>query len=426
MSEAKSQSLPIVSPVRDQVDRWTFILFVLCGAGAIIALREVGVDPLLVMTVPASLIVFYAAVALVAKRLRLREDRVADNCYYMGFIFTLVSLAYALYGFHYGGSITDELIQDFGIALSSTIFGVILRLILTQFRTDPVEIEREAHAELASAAQNLRSEMQQALTDFKGYRVAMHQSFDEAMTEVRNRSEDSVAKTTSRFEEVVETLVGRIESTFEAHAENARKLTDASSKTVEALESVIRRIEEIEAPSDLVEQKLAPAVEEIRKAAEAVNKRAAADGREVQRLSKIVESAVQGAETLDQRLKRAAKQEEAGTEARQALVQELHSLKESVAAVREAAEASEQLMAQAGESARASQDMLQGLKDSAQATLQEVREHNAALGKALGESRAMTLKVHSELTDLANRVTRRLDGEPAKHSAEPARAGAQG
>ena len=46
----------------------------------------------------------YALLALVTKRYRLREDKVGDNIYYLGFLFTLVSLAYALHVYDPNGA----------------------------------------------------------------------------------------------------------------------------------------------------------------------------------------------------------------------------------------------------------------------------------------------------------------------------------
>lgn len=62
-----------------------------------------------------------------------------DNCYYMGLLFTLVSLIYsliALFLFNVGGydvaERTNNLIGSFGIALFSTFAGILFRILLLQ------------------------------------------------------------------------------------------------------------------------------------------------------------------------------------------------------------------------------------------------------------------------------------------------------
>jgi len=61
-----------------------------------------------------------------------------DNCYYMGLLFTLVSLIYsliALFLLNVGGDVaerTNNLIGSFGIALFSTFAGILFRILLLQ------------------------------------------------------------------------------------------------------------------------------------------------------------------------------------------------------------------------------------------------------------------------------------------------------
>lgn len=98
--------------------------------------------------------VIYAVIAIITKRFRLREDRVGDNIYYLGFLFTLISLAYALYVYNNPGGSggAAEIITNFGIAIFTTIFGLAGRVLFNQMRQDPVEYEREARYSLAEAS----------------------------------------------------------------------------------------------------------------------------------------------------------------------------------------------------------------------------------------------------------------------------------
>ena len=65
------------------------------------------------------------AVLLGARLFRLRDDQSGDNLYYMGFLFTLTSLAVSLYQFSAAGS-AEQIVQNFGIAIASTIAGITL------------------------------------------------------------------------------------------------------------------------------------------------------------------------------------------------------------------------------------------------------------------------------------------------------------
>ena len=71
MSKANTQPLPTINPIRDEIDRWTFIACVLFGAAAIVTLREMGIPSILVMYIPTGLILFYLVVVIYMKRLRI-------------------------------------------------------------------------------------------------------------------------------------------------------------------------------------------------------------------------------------------------------------------------------------------------------------------------------------------------------------------
>src|ERR1700675_1875280 len=98
------------------------------------------------------------AVLLGARVFRLRDDQSGDNLYYMGFLFTLTSLAVSLYQFSSDGS-AEQIVQNFGIAIGSTIAGITLRIFFNQMRRDPVEVEHTARLELANASRRLRREL---------------------------------------------------------------------------------------------------------------------------------------------------------------------------------------------------------------------------------------------------------------------------
>lgn len=73
-------------------------------------------------------------------------ETIGDNSYYLGFLFTLTSLAVTLYFVIEAGSETarliPEIISGFGVALSSTIVGVFLRVLMLQLKVDVETRER--------------------------------------------------------------------------------------------------------------------------------------------------------------------------------------------------------------------------------------------------------------------------------------------
>ena len=112
----------------------------------------------------------------------------------MGFLFTLTSLAVSLYQFSAAGS-AEQIVQNFGIAIASTIAGITLRILFNQMRRDPVEVEATARLELAEASRRVKRELESAILEFGYFRRATQQSMDDAMDEVR----ESIGKVRERF-----------------------------------------------------------------------------------------------------------------------------------------------------------------------------------------------------------------------------------
>src|SRR5215216_504004 len=77
-----------------------------------------------------ALMVAYAVIVIWVPRLRVRLDQAGDNAYYLGLLFTLASMAFALYDFRAAtqgpASATgvQRIISNFGIALATTIAGI--------------------------------------------------------------------------------------------------------------------------------------------------------------------------------------------------------------------------------------------------------------------------------------------------------------
>jgi len=132
-----------------------FMTFVVVGSAYIVAAKLSGISPFYVTFVPVATMLGYAVLISMARGLRLRDDQSGDNLYYMGFLYTLTSLGVSLYQFT-ASHAAEEIVQNFGIAIGSTITGIGLRVIFNQMRRDPVDVERVMRLELADAARRVR------------------------------------------------------------------------------------------------------------------------------------------------------------------------------------------------------------------------------------------------------------------------------
>src|ERR1700730_7714839 len=140
------------------------MLFVVGGCGYIVVGKLAGIGQFFVTFVPVAIMLAYALLIGLATSLRLRDDQSGDNLYYMGFLFTLTSLGVSLYQFT-ATRAAEEIVQNFGIAIGSTITGIGLRVIFNQMRRDPVEVERMMRLELAEAARRVRRELDSTVVE---------------------------------------------------------------------------------------------------------------------------------------------------------------------------------------------------------------------------------------------------------------------
>lgn len=169
----------------DRPDQLLFVSAFTTGLLLILLLKFFfqGSFAFLALFFAVAIIVAYALMAFAYRGIRLPEERIGDNCYYLGFLFTLVSLSTALYSFSQRGLDAHHLVSDFGVALGSTIAGIFVRIVIQQMRVDTEQIGQEVRrsmTELAlEASADLQNVKEEVATLSEGFRVTLKKSADE-------------------------------------------------------------------------------------------------------------------------------------------------------------------------------------------------------------------------------------------------------
>ena len=208
-----------------------FFAVVVAGSGYIIFSKLEGFGALAATTVPVLIMIGYA-VLLGARLFRLRDDQSGDNLYYMGFLFTLTSLAVSLYQFSAAGS-AEQIVQNFGIAIASTIAGITLRIMFNQMRRDPVETEATSRLELAEASRRVKRELESSILEFGYFRRMTQQSIADAMDEMR----ESIGRAHQQVARELEKLATGASLPFEESSKvSGATLASLNKRTVEVLE----------------------------------------------------------------------------------------------------------------------------------------------------------------------------------------------
>jgi methyl-accepting chemotaxis protein len=216
-----------------------FFAVVVVGSGYIIFSKLSGFGATAVTTVPVLIMIGYAFL-LGTRQFRLRDDQSGDNLYYMGFLFTLTSLAVSLYQFSAAGS-AEQIVQNFGIAIASTIAGITLRIFFNQMRRDPVEVEATARLELAEASRRVKRELEGTILEFGYFRRMTQQSISDALDELK----ESVGAAHQQFAGELAKLAVTTNKPFEeASQRSGQTLDKLNQTTVDVLEVSRQLVEE--------------------------------------------------------------------------------------------------------------------------------------------------------------------------------------
>jgi len=288
-----------------------FFAVVVVGSGYIIFSKLHDFGAFAVTSVPVLIMIGYA-VLLGARLFRLRDDQAGDNLYYMGFLFTLTSLAVSLYQFSAAGS-AEQIVQNFGIAIASTISGIALRILFNQMRRDPVEVEATARLELAEASRRVKRELESAILEFGYFRRATQQSMGDAMDEVR----DSIDKMRAQFAGEIERLAPEsshpLEETSRKSAETLDHLNDrtvqildvskqlvqegeqlarSTTNVVKAIDFMLAKLSALQLPDRALESKLAPMIQSLTEAVNSLGESTQAQAKNIEVNLKHTQNAV--------------------------------------------------------------------------------------------------------------------------------------
>ncbi len=280
---AASDTRPVLPP--GMISGLLFFAVVISGSGYIIISKLNDFGAVAVTSVPVLIMIGYA-VLLGARLFRLRDDQAGDNLYYMGFLFTLTSLAVSLYQFSAAGS-AEQIVQNFGIAIASTIAGITLRILFNQMRRDPVEVEATARMELAEASRRVKRELESVLLEFGYFRRMTQQSVTDALDE----AQESIGQAHQEFKGELKKLAQATNSPFEAASKRSEQTLDglnqrtiqvldvsrqlvregeqlakSTAKIVGAIDSLFVKLASRQTPEQIIQTELAPLIQSLTQA----------------------------------------------------------------------------------------------------------------------------------------------------------------
>jgi hypothetical protein len=298
--------LALKNPLHDIPDQIIFFIAAVAGIASIVAMKVGNVTQFVVTLIPVGFILAYAALVWLNGRARIREDRIGDNCYYLGFVYTLTSLACALYAYDVTGAGIETIIHNFGIALGTTLVGIVLRVFFHQMRSDPHEVELEVRQSLGEAARSLRTELNSITESMEDFRRRIVQIVEEGVNDVQEKSRATLDANVSAFNTATIEVIKTVDTTLKSYEETSQRMGKVSELVVNAIEHLAKRVEGVNVSPELVSAKLDPVIEKLGAVVEQVSAREAGHTKSLQALKKNLDASVKSAENLSTSLESAA------------------------------------------------------------------------------------------------------------------------
>lgn len=281
------------------LDAWVFLGTVVFGAGSMFLLKLLGTPQIWTTLAVAGVVIGYSIIVVTLGRLHLRLDQAGDNAYYLGLIFTLLSMATALWQIglrltEQGSesiSVAETVIGDFGLALGTTLAGIICRIILHQMRLDPADVESESRIRLTQATARMVSQLNDMTTSFGEFQrvllqkqgdyanemAALHKTMREEMeAHVRKSASDSVAALTDvsqRVAQSIEVFSGATSETcqaFQDAAERLRAVEPPPARLSKRFDDMATKVEAISTSLCGASEQLSVTIERMHSASEAM------------------------------------------------------------------------------------------------------------------------------------------------------------
>lgn len=226
-----SKLLPRRRFFNDMPDKGLFAFVSVAGFAGILLLKLNSFDANYVAAGAVLLMFAYGFVAYQFPKVQMRLDRLGDNFYYLGFLFTLASLSAALIQLQKGALIND-LLGSFGIALFTTIVGVAGRVLFVQMRGDLEEVEDQVRQDLLLASSDLRAQLALALTEFETFHTGVRQAAQLSIDQGPASANEAI----SRIQDVAAAAADNIDRAFAVEKSKVQDLGDAVVRITHLLE----------------------------------------------------------------------------------------------------------------------------------------------------------------------------------------------
>ena len=348
---------------------------------------------------PVVILVLYLFTTILYRRFRLRFDQLGDNCYYLGFLFTLTALSIALYDFEGLAVDISTIVSNFGVALASTIIGILLRVLLSQMREDPIEVEEQSRYELAQASAMLKDELYASVRDMGSFRGLLQQSITESFDEVNEKSKKSILRAAEELSEAAKNINQEITVRNEQLGERFDRFNDLTQRSVSSLETLVESMEAVRPPNELIHD----AFEKTVKSMELISE----ESEKIHRMTKQQREAFQSSIIAASGAIQSVSEDLSKLTGKGSLLSSVvDNLRETTENFGEIGKSIEELSKNISREAAEQKNTIGEFNSITAASIQLTKTHNLELNEALKDNRKMLAEVGENLADMARALVK--------------------
>lgn len=236
--------------------------------------------------IPLSLVSAYIVLGLRRHDDDVTDEKFADTCYYLGFIFTITSIIFSLFDLPNIGMKIEDIAVRFGAAMVSTVLGLGVRVYLVSFKRDVADSIRDAEDAVIEASHKFREQLVIAFEKLRDFEsevdVASKATVERVNMQVEALSKNHADKLTGFFTELVarnqETFTHalaevksaslRLSDSVDGYSQGMRaNLTSIEAKVGAFTEAVTDRLKTTTFPDDYFSRNLATPLIQLQNAA---------------------------------------------------------------------------------------------------------------------------------------------------------------
>lgn len=241
------------------------------------------------LVLPLLVMLAYIALGLRRQDRDVTDEKFADSCYYLGFIFTITSIVFSLFDLPDIGERIRDIAVRFGAAMVSTVLGLAVRVYLVSFRPDSSDALKDAEDAVLEAAQKFREQLVMAyekLGDFQSQvTVATQTSVEAVKLQVERLTQDHSARMervfvdlNERNQQAVTQALSEVSSASSSMAQSVDSYAESMKSSLQSLgdkvdsfgDAVTQRLKTTTFPDDYFASRLAAPLEQLKAASSQV------------------------------------------------------------------------------------------------------------------------------------------------------------